>query len=184
MSWPFIAIVLLLPGIVAAAEPGSDPETTIRSQLAAGEFVDTDLADPVGWSYEAECPLRLTLALPPQAPRGRWTSTRSRRFRCDRSVSAPLVALVSKLRRQRLEEIQLELYIKVDPPQDKLADIRCELLLDGAAAARGGRSAVEVEEGRSTRVLLPIVFREGELERWSSGVGDARLRLYVSAVDD
>ena len=151
MIWPFMAVALLLPGTAAIAEPVSDPDATIRSQLEAGEFVDTNLADPVGWSYEAECPLRLTLALPAQTPRERWASTRSRRFRCDRSVSTALVALVPRLRRERLEEIQLELHIKVDPPQDKLADICCELLLDGALAARGGRSLVEVEEGRSTR---------------------------------
>lgn len=190
-----LCVVCAVAAVPAVAEE-VDADATIRAQIAAGEWIDASLGDPWGWSYELDCPLRLSLEVPSALPDERWGSMHTRRFRCNSRVSVAPVAISPEYRRGALERVDVVLQVKVDPPilkplsERKFREplrrvhLRCELLLDGKPSAQALNYSAEVEEGKSKRIDLPLSFAPGALERWAGGVEHARLRVYVSAVDN
>lgn len=153
----------------------------------AGEWIDVSRLEAQDWPIEVDCPLRLVVTLPSRAPGVRWSTITPRAVRCDGAVSVVYVGLVATKAKPRWQipaGMQLVAEIKVDPSHDKAVEIRAEIVLDGEAVARAIAPEVEVEEGRSRRVELPIQFTAGGLERWAVGGVQARLRVYVAAADD
>lgn len=171
-----LAVLSLLPGFAVAQEDG-----------ATDGWVDVSRVEAQEWPHEVDCPLRLLVTLPSKAPSIRWSTISPRNIRCDNSVSVVYVGLLATKAKPRWKipaGMKLVVEIKVDPSHDKVSEIRAEAWLDGELMARAGDPEVEVEEGRSKRVEVPMRFAAGGLERWGAGGSEAKLKLYVSAVDD
>jgi hypothetical protein len=94
--------------------------------------------------------------------------------------------VISEVRppKKGLARLQLDFFVLVLPPQDKLSRLSMEVLLDDEIVARGGKAKLSTEEGRTTPVRIVLDLTPADYERWHAGVEEAILKLTVSAVDD
>lgn len=160
------------------------PEAGIEEALKTGDFLPGALVTPEMGNIQTSCPMKLLLTLPAQLPTTAWRSNELRPFVCDGVVSVPQVISEVRPPRRGLAEVQLDFFVLVLPPQDKLSRLSMEVLLDDEIVARGGKAKLSTEEGRTTPVRIALDLNPADYERWRAGVERAVLKLTVSAVDD
>jgi hypothetical protein len=160
------------------------PEAGIEEALKTGDFLPAALATPEMGNIQTSCPMKLLLTLPAQLLTTAWRSNELRPFVCDGVVSVPQVISEVRPPKKGLARLQLDFFVLVLPPQDKLSRLSMEVLLDDEIVARGGKAKLSTEEGRTTPVRIVLDLTPADYERWHAGVEEAILKLTVSAVDD
>lgn len=109
------------------------PEAGIEEALKAGDFVPAALATPEMGNIQTSCPMRLLLTLPTRLPTAAWRSNQLRPFVCDGAVSIPQVISEARPPKKGMARLQLDFFVLVLPPQDKLSRLRRNTVARGRA---------------------------------------------------